>query len=232
MLVFNTQDFNIKNQKQKIKVRNKLDKLGIEFVNSAKMVCPNRQWGHYVTGKAAYEEEWGAIFPFQVKGNEEFIALYPNVFYNIPQDSTNLLVAANIEFKKPKEMLINKCSSKGINTLLSKIQSVTGAEISVRRKEVLRSDNRYYRWASKHWDKVTLPDIDVSTCKVEYLNILQQTIQMPCKENPKDIDYSYEPFILIKYEFDIYSLISNPNAEKLLLDKVRLLAPIVDYISS
>lgn len=142
------------------------------------------------------------------------------------------MVAANIEFKKPKEMLINKCSSKGINTLLSKIQSATGAEISVRRKEFLRSDNRYYRWTSKHWDNATLPDKDVSTCKVEYLNILLRTIQMPCKENPEDIDYSYEPFVLIKYEFDIYSLISNPNAEKLLLDKVRLLAPIVDYISS
>lgn len=55
---------------------------------------------------------------------------------------------------------------------------------------------------------------------------------MPCKQNPKDINYLYEPFILIKYEFDIHSLISNPSAEVLLWNKVRLLAPLVDYISS
>lgn len=45
MIVFSTQDFNVKNQKQKKEIRDKLDKLGTEFVNSARTVCPNRQWG-------------------------------------------------------------------------------------------------------------------------------------------------------------------------------------------
>jgi hypothetical protein len=232
VLEFTTDDFNIKNSKQKFEVRNKLDKIGTEFTQFAKILCPNTKWGHYVTGKPAYNEQWGAIFPFPVKGNEELISLYPNVFYSLPQDGSDILLAANIEFKNPKEMLIKKCSSRNINMLLSKIQSATGAEISVRRKVVLRSDNRYYSWTTILWDEVNLPDINASSCTIQYLNTLQQSIQMPCKENPNDIDYSYEPVVLIKYELDIDSLISNSNTKVLLIDKVRLLVPIVEYISS
>lgn len=232
MVVFNSTDFSVKTSKQKNDLRNKMEELAKLFVDFAKESSPGCSWDYYITKKSGYNDQWGAIYPKMVKGFEEYIAMWPNMFFNIPQEKEGriMTLAVNIEFKNPREVLIDRCERQDINELVRKINLAKGAKIWLGRKEVSRYDSRLYKWTDKLWDDLDIPSIDTSKCNEQYLKNIAKTIMFQSKNTRPDSNFVYEPILLIKYEIDINDIISNSSIDKLFEDKVKLLSPILEHL--
>ncbi|HEX3045004.1 MAG TPA: hypothetical protein VHY08_09620 [Bacillota bacterium] len=227
MPIFNKRDFNIQTAQQKQDLRDKLELLGEELVEFAKIACPNRIWGAYVTGKTYYSEEWGALYPFNVKGNKDFIINFPYIYYHIPQNGDKVGLAVNCEFKNTRDMLFRHFNTYTIQRFLLEIQRAKGAKVVILKKEVLYSDRRVYNWRDL-WDKRNLPEIDVSVCTVDYLNKFFLSINDP--PDHKNPDWIWEPVFLVRYEFEHSKVINNKDVGRLFGEKVLLLAPIIEHI--
>jgi hypothetical protein len=229
MAVFNISDFNVSTANQKQILRIKLDDLGKELVPYAKIACPNTGcWDNYVTGKTDYNTQWGAVCPSPVSQFPDLISSCPCIYFYIPQDGGNVWLAMNVEFKTPRERLVFHCSANNIKSFLSKIQSATGATVSVWKKEVNRNNHRQYEWDG-YWDGIKLPEIDVSSCSIKYLDTMQKEIQTPKQHsNPEMI---WEPIFLIKYEHTQYDLINyGTNIVDIFGAQVKILASILEYL--
>lgn len=228
MVKFLPSDFQVSAKEEKEQLREKIALLGKGLVEYAKEVCPDIPWDCYVTGRATYDAEWGAVCPMNASPEfADLIAQCPNIYFDIPQDGKNVWVAISIEFKQPRTMLYSHTTSPYNQYLLSKLQAAKNAEIRVLKKEVFNDNSRHYRWLDL-WDSTNLPAIDVSGCTLDYLSkanqIMQKTILHP------DSAWRYEPVFLVKYEFQPHELVAAKDVTELIGPSVRLLAPIVEHL--
>jgi hypothetical protein len=152
---------------------------------------------------------------------------YPQYIFDIPQDGHSPWISIDIQFKQQREFFTDKYS-RAVTNLLSVIQTARDAKIRVFEKVVLKIDKRNYKWHTNNlWDKSLLPEIDVNQCTPQYLyNICNAINQIRLT---KDVDYILEPVLVIKYELLPHVVIGSSNCEQLFGDKVKILAPIVDF---
>lgn len=231
MITFHSNDFNVSTTKQRDDLRNRLEYLGKSLIIYAKQSSQKPNWDYYVTQKLDKRSQWGAVCPTAIReGLKDQVTQTPNVYFNIPQNGGNTWVSIEIQFKQQRDF-INSSFNKSTTNLLSKIQTASEAKIRVFEKVVLKKDKRNYKWFPNNlWNSILLPEIDVSTCNSQYLtHVINSLYQTKASNNP---DWVYEPVLVIKYEFQPHEIINSTNVEQLIGDKVRILAPIVEFIIS
>lgn len=227
---FTLEDFDIKTGNDKKRVRQKMDTLSKLLLPYVKSACPKTYWDYYVTKSPMRKDEWGALYPMIVKGCEDYISSCANVFFNIPQEGEKLIVAANIEFQRPRNKFVEKCSTGSLVSRLNVlIQGAADAKVVIGQKEVRRDDNRQYAWLDTLWDS-EVPSILGKDCTTQYLQKAANSVESMSKSVHPDIDMKYEPFVLIKYDIDIHTVIERNDPECLIGQKMQLLAPIVEFI--
>lgn len=221
-------DFKVSTRTQKEDLRQKLDQLGQELVAFAQKACPTvNTWDNYVTGKSEYVAQWGAVCPNKVSEFKDLLTTCPNIFFHIPQNGQPVWVATNVEFKRPRERLIDHCTGSSASRFVSVLQKAKGATITILKKEVLVEDRRNYRW-EELWDPQTLPEIDVSQCTVQYLEeFVTRTKVIPQHKKP---GWTWEPIFLVRYEFKPHEIVQSADVVKLFGEKVELLAPIIEHL--
>lgn len=223
-------DFDIKTGNDKKRVREKMDSLSKLLLPYAKSACPKTYWDYYVTKSPMRKDEWGGLYPMLVKGCEDYISSCANVFFNIPQEGENLIVAANMEFQGPRNKFVEKCLTGSlVSRLNALIQGAPDAKVVIGQKEVRRDDNRQYTWLDTLWDS-GVPAIWGKDCTTQYLQKAAASIDSMSKNVHPDTDMKYEPFVLIKYDIDIHTIIGRNDPECLIGQKMQLLAPIVEFI--
>ena len=227
MVELTLDDFSIQSARQRDQTREKLDLLGQALSKRCTEVCPKRKWGHYVTGKAAYEEQWGAIYPIPVHDYQDLMVSFPCIFYNIPQDGGNVGLYLNIEFKGSRDTFAQHLFGRHMDALIIEFQKASNAKVRVWRKGVQSDNKRNYYWEG-HWDDKELPDIDVSACSPDYLQKYKNLTQAPTfHPNP---EFEWEPIFLVGYEIEPHIFIKG-NPEQILGEKIKLIAPILEYIT-
>lgn len=228
MVVFRSNDFNISNSKQSANMRVNLEDLAKSLIIYAKSSSKNQCWDYYITKSSDNSAQWGAICPTVIQGGfENSITQVPNIYFNIPQSGGNAWINTEIQFKHQIE-IFNSCYTRSIPKLLTTIQTASHAKIKVFERVVLEVDKRNYSWNyNTPWDNSLMPEIDVTQCTPQYMNHIFNAMQQtnPCKRP----GWVKEPVFVIKYELQPNIIISSTNVEKLFGDKVRLLAPIIDY---
>ena len=230
MAFITASDFSVKTKNENKIVRDKLNDLGKELVIEASIVCPNYTWDNYVTEDKKKSVQWGAIYPTKVKGNKDIvIGSYPGISFDIPQNGDDAVLLINIEFSKSRQMLENCCVNSKIGNLVQRINQAINAEVIVVKKEVPLEMPRDYKWTKQLWDNSQLP-IMATQCNATYINDYV-ALSKQHKQHPNPNVWKYEPVLLIKYQFDPSKLAGIGTINSVLTPGVRLLAPILEYIT-
>lgn len=203
----------LKNQKELLKL---FDNMGNTLTNHLLNSTNRTTWFGRTPRTPKRGEYWTGIYPFKV--DAEDTTIFPHIVLYLLEEESDILLAVNIEFKRPLLLL----NSKASNELVDKIKAVKGGEVCVRKK---LSNNK---WLSEAWDD-NLSSIPTENIDLSILRTILSQISIYKKSTNNQ--YEFKPVFLIQYKLNKNSLLNFDSLTELLKEKITMLAPIVEYLS-
>lgn len=203
---FEKEDFNIKtglqNKKVLQKVLQKLESLGSDIIERCKNDPKNNNLkGFYVGKKNDFKNQWVGFYPFPIGKNydDNFLAEFPHIHYVLSQGGEDTWVGVNIEFATPREILINKLSSKPSEAIYS-IKKAHNSKIGLYCKSVLREDHRVYRWDGRELLDKDFPQVAAENLTDGHVNSIVKRLKCPMKTHSEPGIWVWEPIFLLHYD--------------------------------